>query len=215
MQRLRRDGSSPLGEAAACRRIERDLHDGAQNALVALRVRLGLAAELAADGGDAELHRMLVRLGEDAQAALDSVRAVAHGAFPPLLTMRGVADALTAEAEQAVLPVRVSGRVPRSTPETEAAVYYCCLEALQNAVKHAGDDARVTIRLAHDGGVVTFAVTDDGAGFAPPSAARDGGLAHLRERAAAAGGLVTIVSRPGGGTTVRGVVPWPAHELAA
>jgi len=202
-----------IADAAERRRIERDLHDGAQNLLVAVRLKVGLAADRAAELGAPDLHRMLVEVGDEAQAALDGIRSVAQGAVPPLLAVRGVADALAAEGDRAVLPVRVVGRIPRSTPAAEAAVYYCCLEALQNAAKHAGPAARVTIRLDCTRDGLGFAVEDDGAGFAVDGEAThpdSGGLAHMHERIDAAGGAVSIVSRPGGGTSVRGRVPWPA-----
>lgn len=199
--------------AAERRRIERDLHDGAQSLLVAIRLKLGLAADRAAELGAPDLERMLVEVGDEAQAALDGIRSVARGALPPLLAVRGLVDALAAEGDRAALPVRVVGRVPRSTPAVEAAVYYCCLEALQNAAKHAGSGSRVTIRLSRMRDGLGFAVEDDGAGFVPARAST-GGLAHMDERIAAAGGTVAIVSHPGGGTSVRGSVPWPVREVA-
>jgi len=210
-----RERASATAEAAARRRLEHDLHDGAQNVLVAMRLKLGLAADCAAELGAAELHAMLVELGEEAQQALDGVRSIARGACPPLLAVRGLADALQAEGDRAAIAVRVSGRAPRSTPEAEAAVYYCCTEALQNAAKHAGHGARATIRLACSREQLRFAVADDGAGFDASAAARLGGLAHMRERVAAAGGELAVVSHLGGGTTVRGAVPWPAAAEAA
>lgn len=149
-----------------------------------------------------------------AQSSQGAIAAVA-GAVSPLLAVRGVFDALTAEGDRAALPVRVVGRIPRSTPAAEAAVYYCCLEALQNAAKHAGPAARVTIHLDHTQEGLRFAVDDDGAGFAPGGGAARagrGGLAHMQERIAAAGGAVAIVSPPGGGTSVRGHMPWPPPQ---
>ncbi len=211
-----RERVSATAEAAARRLLERDLHDGAQTVLVAMRLKLGLAADCAAELGASELHAMLVELGEEAQLALDGVRSVARGACPPVLAVRGLADALRAEGEHAAIAVRVAGRAPRSTPEAEVAVYYCCTEALQNAAKHAGDGARATIRLACSREQLRFAVEDDGAGFEAAADGGAGGHAHMRERAAAAGGELAVVSRPGGGTTVRGAVPWPAAaEVAA
>jgi len=200
-----------LAADAERRRIERDLHDGAQTLLVSVRIKLGLAADRAAELGAADLYRLLLELGDEAQAALDGVRTIAHGAFPPLLATRGLAAALAAEGDRAPLPVRVVGSVPRSAPECEAAVYYACLEALQNAAKHAGRGARATVALACCGGALTFEVRDDGAGFAPPARApRSGGLAHMRERIDALGGTLAIAAWPGRGTRVRGRLPWPA-----
>ena len=206
-----------LAAVAERRRIERDLHDGAQSLLVSVRLKLGLAADRAAELDAPDLLRMLLELGDEAQAALDGVRTIARGTFPPLLATRGLAAALAAEADGAALPARILGRAPRSGRDREAAVYYCCLEALQNAAKHAGPRARATVRLAWSAGALTFEVLDDGAGFAVgATGGHDGsGLAHMRERIAAAGGELTVASRPGRGTRVRGRLPWPACEDAA
>jgi len=202
-----------LAADAERRRIERDLHDGAQTLLVSVRIKLGLAADRAAELGAADLYRLLLELGDEAQAALDGVRTIAHGTFPPLLATRGLAAALAAEGDRAPLPVRVVGAVPRSKPECEAAVYYACLEALQNAAKHAGLGARATVGLACRGGALTFEVRDDGAGFPPPTALpRSGGLAHMRERVEALGGTLTLATRPGHGTSVRGQLAWPPRS---
>jgi signal transduction histidine kinase len=212
-----KDPAAPLVSLAAAaerRRIERDLHDGAQSLLVSVRIKLGLAADRAAELDAPDLHRLLLELGDEAQAALDGVRTIAHGTYPPLLATRGLVVALAAEGDRAALPVRVLGSVPRSTPEHEAAVYFCCLEALQNAAKHAGPDARATVRLANRGRVLAFEVRDDGDGFAarvaPPGS---GGLAHMRERIETVGGSLTVVAKPGRGTRVRGRVPWPARII--
>ncbi|MGN6188497.1 MAG: sensor histidine kinase [Conexibacter sp.] len=208
---------SSLGAAAERRRNEQDLHDGAQTLLVSVRLKLGLAADRAAELDAPDLHRLLLELGDETQAALDGVRTIAHGVYPPLLATRGLTAALAAEGEHAALPVRVCvrGRVPRSAPEREAAVYYCCLEALQNAAKHAGLGARANVTLAYAGGELTFRVRDDGAGFAAAVAPREeGGLAHMRERMQDAGGRLTVSSRRGRGTSVRGRLPWPPREPA-
>lgn len=200
--------------AAERRRIERDLHDGAQNRLVALRVKLDLAADLAAEAGADVLHRTLLELGEEAQEALDGVRAIAHGIYPPVLAMRGLGDALAAEADRAPLPVRIAGGVRRSTPEAEAAVYFCCLEAIQNAAKYAGPNARVTVRLQTDGERIVFAIEDDGAGFDPRAVGAATGLTNVRDRVEAVGGAVEVRSAPGDGTSVCGTAPWPPRDLA-
>lgn len=201
--------------AAERRRIERDLHDSGQNRLVALRIKLELAAEEAEQEGASELlHARLVALCEEAQQALDAVRSIAHGVYPPLLETGGVHAALEVEARSAARAVvlEVPGTVPRSTPEAEAAVYYCCLEALQNACKHAGPAARVTVRLAYNGGRVAFAVRDDGPGFAGVAVAQSTGLTHMRDRIQAVGGSVEFGSCDGGGAVVRGHVPWPSRS---
>jgi signal transduction histidine kinase len=204
-----------LAAAAERRRIERDLHDGAQTLLVSVRIKLGLAADRAAEL-DPDLYRLLLELGDETQAALDGVRTIAHGAYPPLLATRGLAAALAAEGDRATLPVRVCGIVPRSTPDHEAAVYYCCVEALQNAAKHAGGDARAAVRLAYSSGALAFEVVDDGAGFAAASRpSEDGGLAHMQDRIETAGGALTVHASLGNGTCVRGRLPWPARSAGA
>jgi len=194
------------------RRLERDLHDSAQNRLVALRVKLRLASEGAADGATrAELSHTLEALGEEAQDALDAVRAIAHGIYSPVLTMRGLAAALEVEADGAALPVRIVGgaQLPRSSPDAESALYFCCLEAIQNACKHAGLNAHVTVRLDCASETLAFSVEDDGAGFS--RAAAGTGLTSMRDRVAAVGGEVVVVSERGRGTVVSGSAPWPAR----
>ena len=189
------------------RRIERDLHDGAQQRLVALMVRLEEARELAT----ADPARAADAIGElkgEVERALDEVRDLAHGIYPPLLAGSGLGEALSAAAGAARIPCRVesdgSGRYP---PEVEAAVYFCCLEALQNASKHAGDGARASISLSHGAGTLVFAVTDDGAGFDPEHVAGGVGLVSMRDRVGAIGGLLEIESSPGSGVSVRGTIP--------
>jgi signal transduction histidine kinase len=196
------------------RRIERDLHDSGQNRLVALRIKLELAAEEAQRAGQPALHTTLVELRDEAQEALDAVRSIAHGIYPPLLATNGLGPALSAELADSALPVRVEGGgdLPRSGPEAESAVYHCCLEAVQNACKHAGPRATLTIPLAWDDGVLRFEVLDDGVGL-PPRVAHDARrFTHMRDRVAAVGGQVEIDGSPGEGTRVRGVVPWPRRS---
>jgi signal transduction histidine kinase len=201
------------------RRIERDLHDSAQNRLVALRVKLRLAADGASDGlSRGELSETLAALGEETQDALDAVRAIAQGIYPPALATRGLGEALETEADGAALPVSIVGgdALPRSSPDAESALYFCCLEAIQNACKHAGPGARVTVRLDCADGAIAFSVEDDGAGFAVGSSNGDGsGLTNMRDRVAAVGGEVAVVSARGRGTVVSGSAPWPARPAGA
>jgi signal transduction histidine kinase len=190
------------------RRIERDLHDGAQQRLVALRIELGLAEELI--GTDPQAGRERLRALEgDVDDALEDLRGLAHGVYPPVLADRGLAEALRAVAARS--PVRVeleSHEVGRYAPELESAVYFCALEALQNALKHAKGLRRVVIEL--DGSTpdeLRFAVRDDGAGIAPADGIRDrAGITNMRDRLASFGGELDIVSARGVGTTVRGRV---------
>src|SRR5207248_1243029 len=146
------------------RQIERNLHDGAQQHLVALAVKLGLARQLV-EADPAAVAGLLEELRADAQATLTELRELAHGIYPPLLMDRGLPEALRAAANRCVLPTEVAADVARFPPDAEAAVYFCCLEALQNAGKHAGEDARIKVSVESGDQVLRFAVVDDGAGF--------------------------------------------------
>ena len=190
------------------RRIERDLHDGAQQRLVALRIELELAEELL-DSDPAAGRARLRELEGDIDDALEELRAVAHGVYPPVLADRGLSDALRAVANRS--PVRVdveAQQIGRYPPELESAVYFCVLEALQNALKHAKGVRRITVDL--DGGAAAelrFAVRDDGAGVRRGDTLRGGaGITGMRDRVAAFGGHLDITSAVGVGTTVRGLV---------
>jgi signal transduction histidine kinase len=191
------------------RRIERNLHDGAQQRLTAIRLELGLAREIADDDPTA-VGPMLDELRGELDEALDELRELAHGLYPPLLASDGLYTALSAMALRAAIPVTVRatdvGRAPRSV---ESAAYFCCLEALQNAAKHAGKGARALVRLSLGEGVLELQVSDDGAGFDPASVAPGYGLINMHDRLDALGGHVTITSSPGRGTTVTGQIPLP------
>ena len=183
------------------RRIERDLHDSAQQQLVALRIHLDRASERL--GRDEELERVGVGL----EQALDEIRAIAHGAYPAVLRDFGLGAALT-EAARSDGRVRVKvGPLARYGEEVEAAVYFSALEALQNASKHCPADARIAVEVWEDAGEVRFEVRDDGPGFDPSTAPEGGGLVGMRDRLAVAGGTVEIHSAPGHGTRVSGAVP--------
>jgi signal transduction histidine kinase len=187
-------------------RIARDLHDGAQQRLVALRIELELTEELFARDPESGLER-LHALGAEVEETLDELRSMARGVYPALLTDAGLAEALRAAALRAPVAAEVhSDGVGRYAPEVESAVYFCCLEALQNAAKHARDATLITISLAQEDGL-RFEVCDDGAGFDPASYSAGAGLANMRDRVAALGGEVIVVSRPGEGVAVRGSVP--------
>jgi signal transduction histidine kinase len=197
--------------AAERRRLERELHDRAQNRLVGLQIRLRLARDRAEESAP-DVATMLAALGEQAEAVGEELRRIAHGICPPLLVTRGLVEALTAEAGLSGVAVRTyAGEVGFSAPEVELAVYLCCLEALQNAAKHAGPDVAVTVRLGREGEGLAFSVEDDGRGFDPP-AAGGSGLTGMRDRIGAVGGWIEVASAPGHGTTVAGAVPWPARS---
>jgi len=191
----------------ARRQIERNLHDGAQQHLVALAVKLGLARQLL-DGDPAVLAPMLEELRGDAQETLTQLRELAHGIYPPLLMDRGLAEALRAAANRSTLPVDVVADGGRFPGEVEAAVYFCCLEAMQNAGKHAGEGARMTVTVTNEDDELRFEVADDGAGFdAAGDAGRGHGFVNMADRVGAIGGRIDIDSSPGGGTRVRGRLP--------
>jgi signal transduction histidine kinase len=192
------------------RRIERDLHDGAQQRLVALRIELGLAEELVLQDPESGAAR-LRELERAVDEALEEVRSLAHGVYPPILADQGLPEALRAAARKSPLHVEIDARgVGRTTPDVESAVYFCVLEALQNVLKHAGAH-RVTVRLdASRGQELRFTVRDDGAGTRDGEVHAGGGIANMHDRMAAVGGEVEVSATPRVGTTVSGRVPTPA-----
>jgi signal transduction histidine kinase len=175
-------------------RIERDLHDGAQQRLIGLRIKLSIAEELD-DPAPA-----LREIGDEVERALEELRELAHGVYPSLLSDRGLGDALKALAGELPLPVHLAvADIPRKAPEVETAMYFACREAAQNALKHGA--GQLWISLSEDG----FEVRDDGPGFIP-TGQFNGGLRNMRDRIEAVGGHLAIDSAPGRGTRVRGVV---------
>jgi signal transduction histidine kinase len=186
--------------------LERNIHDGAQQQLVALAIKLRLAQQLVArDPGKAET--MLSDLQGEANDTLENVRDLARGIYPPLLADRGLPAALEAQARKAPVPISVqSVRVERYGLEVESAVYFCALEALANVAKYA-HASRATIRLSQSDGHLTFEVDDDGEGFDPERARGGTGLQGMADRLEAVGGTLEVRSVPGRGTRIRGVVP--------
>jgi signal transduction histidine kinase len=188
------------------RKIERDLHDGAQQRLVALRIKLELLAERL-DEEDPESAAALRRLEVDVDGTIDDVRSFARGIYPPLLAERGLAEALRAAGRNATIATRVEAdSIGRHDPEIEATIYFACMEALQNAAKHADGASGVTITLSEDP-ALHFEVHDDGNGFTATNVVNGNGLTNLRDRMAAIGGEVEVRSVLGKGTTVIGVLP--------
>jgi signal transduction histidine kinase len=186
-------------------RLERDLHDGAQQRLTALQIRLGALLERV---HEPDLVLDLERAALDAAGAVDQLRTLAHGIYPRELELLGLPGALRVAARNAAIPVSVQdGGIGRCPPDIEAAVYFCCLEALTNAAKHAGEDARVTITLEQRPGELGFSVVDDGVGFELDHESAGIGLLNMRDRIEAMGGELVIVSEPRFGTTVRGSIP--------
>jgi signal transduction histidine kinase len=195
------------------RRIERNLHDGAQQQLIALAIQLGLLAESA---DDPDLVRQAIPdLKAQLSTALDDLRALARGIYPPLLAEQGLVMALRAQSARSPVPVVVeAGQVGRYPQEVESTVYFCALEALQNVAKHARA-TQATIRLSCSGGTLEFSVSDDGAGF-PAAATRHGsGLQGMSDRLAAHGGTLAVRSQPGQGTTITGRLPTSERTAAA
>ena len=188
------------------RRLERNIHDGAQQQLVALGVKLRLADSLL-ERDAAKAHEMIAQLQTETQTAIDDLRDLARGIYPPLLADRGLEAALAAQAQKSPTPVAVEAhRVGRYDQDIEAAVYFSCLEALQNIAKYAAASS-ASIRLAQRNGSLEFTVTDDGAGFDPGTVTLGSGLLGMTDRIDSIGGELTIESAPGDGTTVRGSVP--------
>jgi signal transduction histidine kinase len=188
------------------RKLERDLHDGAQQQLVALSVKLRLAEQVGTKDPE-KGHALFAELQRDAADALDNLRDLARGIYPPLLADKGLIAALEAQSGKTPVSVTVEpDGIGRYAQEIEAAIYFCCLEALQNVGKYA-NATRVTVRLSDSNDDVAFAVTDDGEGFDPASSPAGSGLTNMRDRLEALGGSIEIRSAPGSGTAVAGRVP--------
>jgi two-component system, NarL family, sensor kinase len=202
----------------ARRALERDLHDGAQARLVALRIRLGLAAELA-DRGDgprigsveagSTLRQELEALVGEVDEALRGLRDLSRGIHPPALEGAGLVEALRTAVRGLPIEVTVDGaHQGRFEPSIETAVYFACLEAVQNAVKH-GARRQVSVVIHNGAGDLVFSVEDDGPGWDPASVPVGTGLTNLADRIAALDGRVEVIASPGRGTVVRGRVPLP------
>lgn len=190
----------------ARKKIERDLHDGAQQRLVALRVKLELAREALAED-PAAAPEVVARFGPEVDEIIEEVRALAHGIYPPLLVSGGLAEALRGAALRSPLPVTVEAdEIGRLRSEIESAVYFCGMEALQNVAKHAAGASRVTLRLWRDDGI-RIEVRDDGSGFEAGSASTGSGITGMRDRLEAQGGWLRVDSEIGRGTRVTGCVP--------
>jgi signal transduction histidine kinase len=212
LQRSRARIAAGAGEER--RRIERDLHDGAQQRLVALRIELELAEELVRQDPERAAAR-LRELERDVDETLEELRALAHGVYPPVLADRGLEEGLRAVAARSAIRVAlVSHELRRYSADVEGAVYFCIVEALQNAQKHAKGARRVVITLdGWPGHELRFSVRDDGAGAAVIE--EGAGITNMRDRLAAIGGAVGIASKPGVGTIVRGHAPGGADQPPA
>ena len=196
--------------AAERRRIERDIHDGAQHELVSLAVRLTAAQELVL-AGDRRASGAIIESRAALDRCIDELRELGRGIFPPVLAARGLASALRARArsspEEVHLVVAEESEGARVDPGVELAVYFCCTEALQNAAKHAAG-ARVVVHLEVTETELRFDVADEGPGLADvPQAGEGTGLVGMQDRLGAVGGVLTVTSSPGRGTTISGRVP--------
>jgi signal transduction histidine kinase len=188
------------------RRLERNIHDGVQQQLVALAVKLKLADTLV-ERDPAKAHDALAALQKDATTALEDLRDLARGIYPPLLADQGLAAALEAQARKAAVPVRVdSDGVGRYDQAVEAAVYFCTLEALNNVAKYA-NASQASVSLAQTDGHLSFTIHDDGRGFDPATATYGTGLQGMADRLDAIGGTLRVTSEPATGTTIVGRVP--------
>jgi signal transduction histidine kinase len=191
----------------ARRRLERNLHDGAQQDLVALTIKSRLAGSTVEDLEEAR--QAFGELQADASAALQNLRDLAHGIYPPMLADLGLAAALNAQAAKSAVPVTVEANgIGRYPQDTEAAVYFCCLEALQNIAKYArASQARICVR-ARDG-TLSAVVSDDGAGYDAARTPLGAGQRNMADRLAALGGRLEVRSAPGQGTTITASLPVP------
>lgn len=189
------------------RKLERNLHDGAQQHLVSLAVKLRLAKD-ALEDDPADAATMIDEIRADLQEAITELRSLAHGIYPPLLMSGGLGEALPAAAGRAAVSTSTEVVVGRHSQEVEAAVYFCCLEALQNAGKYAGDDASAVVKVWEANEALHWQVADTGPGFDSVAAASTGhGFVNMRDRMGSLGGSLEVISSPGAGATIRGHLP--------
>ena len=187
------------------RRLERDLHDGAQQRLTAVQVKLRLLTEQVEDE---QLAVQLDAIGVVAGEAVDELRSLSHGIYPIVLQTAGPVQALRALAMTATIPIVVEDAgIGRCSSSLEAAIYFCCAEAIQNASKHGGDGVTVAVSLDRDRNGIRFTIADDGVGMPESTTGMGDGLVGMRDRIGAVGGKLVVRSAPGRGTTVRGWIP--------
>jgi signal transduction histidine kinase len=188
------------------RRVERDLHDGAQQHLVALAVNVRLVRDQVIEDPEAAV-AALDEIAGEVKATVQELRDLAHGIYPPLLMDNGLPEALRAVAARSPLEVETSVEgIGRFSAEREAAVYFCCLEALQNAAKHA-PESHVVLHVWEEEGGLLFTVSDDGPGFDPKVAVAGHGFMNMSDRLGAIGGSIRWDSSPGSGSVVHGAIP--------
>ena len=188
------------------RALERNIHDGAQQQLVALSVKLRLAEGMV-ERDPAKARELLSELQGQTGETLEDLRDLARGIYPPLLADKGLFAALESQARRSPLPVTIEpDGVGRYGPDVESAVYFCCLEALNNVAKYA-DASSVEIRLRQSDGELRFEIADDGRGFDAASKGGGTGLQGMADRLDAIGGSIEVDSAPGQGTRVAGRLP--------
>ncbi|MDX1468267.1 MAG: ATP-binding protein [Acidimicrobiia bacterium] len=187
--------------------LERDLHDGAQQRLVALKIKIGISESMARNQGLTDIADVLATVKTETDMTIDSLRTLARGIYPPLLDAEGLGPALTTQLHRQPIPITVQaagvGRHPR---EIEATIYFCVLEAVQNAIKHANPQS-ILVNITETNNHLAFEVRDDGTGFDPDTVARGNGLTNITDRIDAVEGTITINSTPGHGTTVTATIP--------
>ena len=189
------------------RRLERDLHDGAQQRLVALKIKLGIAASMAEAGQLVDVKDILDVVKDEADLTIDSLRTLARGIYPPLLEAEGLGPALTAQMQRAPVPVTVQAAgVSRHSRDLEATVYFCVLEAVQNSIRHARAKS-VLVAVGDQNGHLAFEVRDDGIGFDPANTKEGPGLTNIADRLDALGGVLEVDSAVGRGTRIGGRIP--------
>jgi len=207
-----REASTRIASAsdARRRRAERDLHNGVQQHLALIGLKLSLLQGLIRRDPDAA-EEMCGELNRSLRDALCELRTLAHWIYPAVLENEGLVAALRDAAERIAMPTHFelngAGRYPL---EVEAAAYFCCLEGLENAAKHGGDSVHATIVIAEQDGKLIFEISDDGTGFERSADEPRGGLQHITDRVDALSGELHISSRPGHGTRIRGTIPLPA-----
>jgi signal transduction histidine kinase len=189
------------------RRIARDLHDGAQQNLIGVSVHLQLVSQLVeSDPGGAKA--LLEEIGRDVREALERVRELASGIYPPVLLDFGLAEALRAAASEAGIRTQVTATpLERYPPEVEGTAYFCCVEAVRNAARNASPEARATIRLWGEPGALLFEVVIAGAGFEQRESLNGAGLTKISDRLGALGGQLTISAEPGQDTRISATIP--------
>ncbi len=188
-------------------KLERDLHDGAQQRLVALKIKIGISESMAQKAGLDDVAQVLTTVKDDADMTIDSLRTLARGIYPPLLEAEGLGPALSTQLHRQPIPVTVQAAGVRRHPrEIEATVYFCVLEAAQNSIRHAQAQS-VLVTLTETNGDLVFDVRDDGIGFDLSDIEKGPGLTNIGDRVDALGGTLDIDSTPGAGTRITATIP--------